>query len=334
MSENLKRAELLFNRIINNSYVPPKPRQRRPEKDFDLPKRDPVREAQQAVTQVPPEHHVLFYCWTVWHHARGKQKPEDDAPVNAVSQYMQRTHEIEFSSVAGGGRTKRIASVEQMWAALCELKRSSDLASGTELLVFKTGVHPIWEDPLNLQGGRWVFRFLRRHLGPGSPEELQESVRQARRRTTLVWERLVVRTLTGTLLQDNAASRALQEAVLGDLVGLVLSVRRDEDIVLVWNLNGLRERKGAPSRRVLCDAVLRVVRECDLILQGSDCVLTQVRGLTERVPGLLFEYRLHTDNTPFRRRHLEDGDERAERAERAERSEGPSEPSGKEAGAR
>lgn len=344
MSENLKRAESLFNRIMNQN----KPQERQPSNNYhhrsthngngslnnhrykskynnthaatvpnyDLPKRDPVKEAEAAVEALPENHHVLPYSWTIWHHSRSKNRttPEEweaPAPVQngaaAVDSYLQTTNEIEFPGLAGG-TTKCIASVEQMWVGLSLIKKTHDLPNGTELLIFKSGINPVWEDPINSKGGRWVFRFSRRSntgTGPELAKEVQESVRNVRRRTSLIWERLVLKALTGSLIPEKQYLKQLQDQLMNDIAGLVLSVRRDEDIISVWNLNlnfGKRtdDKKGPPpfqARRIICDAVLRVIRECDLITQGLDCIETLATGSTERVAGVSFEYRLHADST-------------------------------------
>ncbi|SGZ48651.1 CIC11C00000005616 [Sungouiella intermedia] len=366
MSENLKRAELLFNRIMNQNKPDTKqPSQRNSSTynsnnhyhhsngnnqgnshhrhsyklyknyshnghqtsavlpNYDLPKRDPVKEAQDAVDALLPDQHVLPYCWTIWYHLRNKNKvvtSEESAGVAdatkpaataaAVDSYLQTTNEIEFPCFGNENATvKSIASLEQMWLSMSVMKKLHDLANGSELLVFKTGVNPVWEDPVNAKGGRWVFRFNHRFNPANGPElakEVQESMRKVRRRTTLIWERLVLRTLGGSLIAEKSATKGIQ--LLNDVAGLVLSVRRDEDIISVWNSNlsfGKRlddddKKRGLTpfqARRVICDAVLRVIRECDVITQGSDCIETSTKSSTERVNGVTFEYRLHLDSS-------------------------------------
>lgn len=383
MSENLKRAELLFNRIMNqNKNTDSKPstshhrnnnssyisntnhhhsngqnlgnsnHHRQHYKQFksynnhsghsgnssvalpnyDLPKRDPVKEAQDAVEALHGDQHVLPYCWTIWYHLRTKNKTvagNEEAGNNgaagnsqnenstkpavaaAVDSYLQTTNEIEFPCYGKENQTvKSIASLEQMWLSMSVMKKLHDLSNGSELLVFKTGVNPVWEDPINAKGGRWVFRFNHRYSPASGLElakEVQESMRKVRRRTTLIWERLVLRTLGGSLIPEKSANKGTQ--LLNDIAGLVLSVRRDEDIISVWNSNlnfGKRsqddddKKRGLTpfqARRVICDAVLRIIRECDVIIQGSDCIETSTKSSTERVNGVTFEYRLHLDSS-------------------------------------
>ncbi|KAM9909309.1 hypothetical protein OXX69_005553 [Metschnikowia pulcherrima] len=387
MSENLKRAESLFNRIMNpnksqgepSSRPYHKPNQNHHQNDsdpgrsnhrhsnhsnghsngnsnghryntrsynkyqnqgtssavasFDLPKRDPVKEAKDAIAVLPENSHVLPYCWTIWHHSRTKTKvpvanedpaqngattTSDSAKAAAVDSYLQAATEIEFPCYGSPDTlVKPIASLEQMWVSMSSLKKSHELANGSELLIFKTGVNPVWEDPINSKGGRWVFRFSHRVNPNSTTLESQENIQKGRRRATLVWERLVLKTLTGSILSSR---KEHHDALLSDIVGLVLSVRRDEEIISIWNSNlnfskkkqDEEEKKGGltafHAKRVYCDAILRVVREVDAIMQGSDCVETQLGSSNERVSGVTFEYRLHSDNS-----HPYNGGERARR---------------------
>lgn len=301
----MKRAESLFNRIMNQNGAgalgspppPPKP------PAIELPKRDPAKIAHDTLARIPPSHHVLPFCWTVWFHLRTRKK--DDLGQPAVDLYLQRTEEILFPVVKGEGQGLLvvIGLVEQMWMALACLKRGHDLLIGTELLVFKAGIAPVWEDPVNTKGGRWVFRFNRRSQnGSDSPDNdasLTASQTAIRKRTNLIWERLLLRTLTGLLIPD-LVEPEVAEALLNDICGVVLLVRKDDDIISVWNLNLNFKKKDKlllfQGRRMICDAILRVIRECDLIAQGLDCIDTVDLGLNERVFGVLFEYRLHADN--------------------------------------
>lgn len=351
MSENLKRAESLFNRIMNPNKTQPEPRKHTsnyrnnnhngshqnglnnshhrhsynkynkynhaaapsPAVVADLPKRNPAQEAADAVALLSPGEHVLPYCWAIWHHLRtkrGVEKNSDEteaAKATGADSYLQKTTEIEFPQYGNpANKVKAIASLEQMWTSLATLKKLYNLAYGTELLVFKAGVNPVWEDPNNAKGGRWVFRFNHRNNSNELSDEFQETARQSRRRATLIWERLVLKTLAGSIIPDADPNKLSH--ILGDIVGLVLSVRRDEEIISVWNSNTHFGKKSDDdddkkklltpfqARRVICYTILRVIRECDMILQGSDSVETFAKASTERVSGVTFEYRLHSDS--------------------------------------
>lgn len=236
--------------------------------------------------------------------------------------FLLTTQELAFPEVytkdAFNGLQKTtisIASVEQLWEALSLLKHANELGVGLEIFVFKAGIEPIWEDKANAKGGRWIFKFLRRLYGYPADEEA------AKHRTLLVWERLVLRVLGGLFLPDD---HICNELFLNDISGLVLSVRRDEDVISVWNTNLSFDRRyqeqyfksvrktwpdadnpldNSPEpdlllfndRRLLCSLVLKVIREADEVLKGASFDVCGDLASTERVPGLSFEYRLNAE---------------------------------------
>ncbi|CUM62759.1 uncharacterized protein PRCAT00000316001 [Priceomyces carsonii] len=283
--------------------------------NVDLPRTDPIKVALEVLKSIPEEHHVLPYCWTMWHHSRLRSKKDESEETNnddsgqqatlaaPVDSYLQTTQKIDLPAINNSEEsTVNIGSIEQLWVGLSSIRRSHDLPIGTELLFFKSGINPVWEDPINAKGGRWIFRFNRRS-GNGS-NEVSESMAKVRRRTTLIWERLVVKTLSGSIFPTSNYSEEVQKQLLNDISGLVLSIRKDDDIISIWNSNLNFSKRNSDSkkltpfqaRRVICDAILRIIRECDLIGDGSDCVTTTDTGSNERVYGVSFEYRLHSDN--------------------------------------
>lgn len=333
----------------NNSNGMPNP-------NIELPKKDPVKTAEDTLKDIPADHHVLPYCWTIWHHSRAKPKQKDveeedgsgaaagspataataaaaaaaalsgtgsgtssdtDSSV-AVNSYLQTTNEIEFPKLNNTSETTtNIGSLEQMWACLSTLKKTYELPIGTELLIFKSGVNPVWEDPINTKGGRWVFRFSRRSPGNNSKDSDGESSMNVRKKSSLIWERLILKTMTGSIIPDSTYSEEIQDLLLNDISGLVLSVRKDEDIISIWNSNlnfnkkkqSANNKDGAEdsdktskkltsfqARRIICDSILRIIRECKTIARGSDSIETLDSGSNERVYGVSFEYRLHSDN--------------------------------------
>jgi len=55
---------------------------------------------------------------------------------------------------------KKVASfdtVEDFWALYNFILPPTKLAMKCEYSIFKEGIQPMWEDPRNLKGGRWVF---------------------------------------------------------------------------------------------------------------------------------------------------------------------------------
>lgn len=380
MSENLKRAESLFNRIMNQTtnndsstssfasqsststtpILEPSPTTSNttttnastsrpnilgsrkfnsssysvPTASSNIPKLDIEKLTREALASVPESHHTLPYCWTIWYHSRNKKKEqgqkvseelqeaiEEQLPEQqqqqqqqsvGVDSYLQTTNELEFIDFSTGNPIHHIASLEQLWSSFSSIKKTYTLNIGTEFLIFKTGVNPVWEDPINSKGGRWVFRFNRKIMdGYNNNDKKSNKQELFRKRTSLIWERLVLKTLTGSLIPDSNSSE-IQELLLNDICGLVLSVRKDEDIISLWNSNlnffGKKDQTkkltSFQARRIICDSILRVIRECDLINQGSDCVETIDTGSNERVFGVSFDYRIHADNEREREKSI------------------------------
>ncbi|KAJ2004441.1 hypothetical protein H4R26_002511 [Coemansia thaxteri] len=95
-------------------------------------------------------------------------------------------------------------SVESFWSVYSHLKRPDQVSTITDYHLFRAGLRPVWEDPANINGGKWMIR-LKKGLAPR------------------MWERLIMATV-GDL------------SALGDQIcGLVLSVRNTEDIISLWN---------------------------------------------------------------------------------------------------
>ncbi|KAI5949054.1 hypothetical protein KGF57_004884 [Candida theae] len=324
----------------------------------NLPKLDVAKLTEEALATVSENDHVLPYCWTVWHHLRKKKqqqqqqgsvtittedaetvasttttKDDDSTSLQSQSQsqsqeqpgvdtYLQTTNRLQFTDLNNNSTTiSHIASIEQMWTMLTSIKTSFNLNVGTEFLIFKIGVNPVWEDPLNAKGGRWIFRFSRRtqdyhhsskrNVATDGPSA-QLSVEKMRKRSALIWERIVIKILTGNFIPATHAPD-LQNVLNNDICGIVLSVRKEEDIISVWNSNlnfkkqsqqsqqssGVDAKKPLTpfqARRIICDAILRVIRECDEILLGADSIKTVDSGSNERVGGVGFEYRLHVES--------------------------------------
>ncbi|RLV93569.1 Eukaryotic translation initiation factor NCBP [Spathaspora sp. JA1] len=332
MSDNLRRAESLFNRIMNqttpetSSNTTANTAVSKPNgstnghsssngsgssEDY-LPKQDPVKLSQETLALIPESDHILPYCWTIWHHSRSRKPKETtidetgvvNGPVEVtnVDTYLQTTSELQFIDLQNN-KIKHIGSLEQLWVGLSSIKKTYELSTGTEFLVFKAGINPVWEDPINSKGGRWVFRFSRKIFGDD-----KESIGNSRKRTSLIWERLMLKTMTGSIIPDST-NEDIQQLLSNDICGIVLSIRKDEDILSIWNSNlnfqskskSLDDKKKLTTfqaRRIICDSILRIIRECDLISQGSDCIDTLDSGSNERVFGVSFEYRLHDENIP------------------------------------
>lgn len=85
---------------------------------------------------------ILNSSWTIWFMSRG--------PGVKISNYLDATKQLESFS-----------TVEEFWHIYTHLKRVDRLPFTSEFQVFRKGVKPMWEDPVNVNGGKWVIRFKR-----------------------------------------------------------------------------------------------------------------------------------------------------------------------------
>jgi translation initiation factor 4E len=172
----------------------------------------------------PAEHHddhVLSASWTVWFLYRG--------PGVKISNYLLATKQVgDFSTVEG------------FWHVYLHLRRVDKLPFTSEFQIFRQGVKPMWEDPINVQGGKWVVRFRRSLKGKKDEAAVSGQTETGvapnsikynhiRQQTAVKWEKLLLAVVGGTLCE---------EVPQDEVVGAVVSVRRDEDIISVWTRSG------------------------------------------------------------------------------------------------
>ncbi|KAL7693229.1 putative translation Initiation factor eIF-4e [Plasmopara halstedii] len=106
-------------------------------------------------------------------------------------------------SIKGIGDFK---TVQDFWQLYNHLVRPNDLPNTMDYHLFKTGIKPMWEDPANRRGGKWMVR-LRKGIA------------------SRYWEDLVL------------AIIGEQFDVGNEICGAVISVRYNEDIISLWNRN-------------------------------------------------------------------------------------------------
>ncbi|KAF8315420.1 eukaryotic translation initiation factor 4E class II [Clavulina sp. PMI_390] len=136
-------------------------------------------------SELPRSVHPLRSTWVFWYRQQRGGK---------VVNYEEGIKQIGFFS-----------SVENFWALWTHLSPPSTLQATTDYIVFHDDVkRPVWEDPYNRDGGKWIIR-----LKKGIADRL--------------WEDLVL-AVVGDQFDD-------QDRVCG----CVLSVRSQEDIMSVWH---------------------------------------------------------------------------------------------------
>ncbi|KAF8493277.1 eukaryotic translation initiation factor 4E class II [Russula emetica] len=201
---------------------PPPPPSRVPSKHFsttlsDEQKGSAVREKSPATSSsgLPTlSVHPLRSTWVFWFR-------QQRAPGNKITNYEEGIKKISA-----------FASVESFWSLWTHLHPPSALLPTTDYLLFHQDVRrPVWEDPLNLPGGKWILR-------------LRKGVADR------IWEDLVL-----ALIGDQFAGVAPpHEDEWPEICGCTISVRQSEDILSVWNRIDepkLRERIRDRIRAVL-----------------------------------------------------------------------------------
>ena len=115
--------------------------------------------------------------------------------------------------------------MESFWSLWTHLNPPSSLLPTTDYLLFHAGVRrPVWEDPLNLSGGKWIIR-----LRKGIADRL--------------WEDLVLAIIGDQFAGcevDKLDGERERDRIPGgsewpEICGATISVRQNEDIISVWN---------------------------------------------------------------------------------------------------
>ncbi|KAJ2345596.1 hypothetical protein GGH91_002482 [Coemansia sp. RSA 2671] len=164
-----------------------------------------------STTTTPPtaaapasSEHPLQYSWTYWFMHR--------APGQKIDHY-------ESSMV----KIATFATVESFWAVYSHLKRPDQVPTITDYQMFRAGVRPVWEDPANIDGGKWMIR-LKKGLA------------------SRLWEKLTM-AVVGDLFEPD------------QICGIVLSVRNSEDIISLWN----RTAADVETNMLICDVMKRAM---------------------------------------------------------------------------
>ena len=110
-------------------------------------------------------------------------------------------------------------TVEDFWTYYSHLKRPNEITENIEFLIFRNDIRGMWEDEENRSGGKWII-FLKKEFSPQ------------------YWEKTVL-SLIGELIHE-------------DVLGAVIAIREDTDILSFWT----REGRGPTT-----DATLQAIAE-------------------------------------------------------------------------
>ncbi|RWS12756.1 translation initiation factor 4F: cap-binding subunit-like protein [Dinothrombium tinctorium] len=96
------------------------------------------------------EKHPLQNDWHLWYYKPDKNK---------------QWHENQLSVTS-------FSTVEDFWALYNHIELASNLQVGSDYSVFKNGIQPMWEDPRNKKGGRWVFPLNKKNTSAKDLDEM------------------------------------------------------------------------------------------------------------------------------------------------------------------
>jgi len=109
----------------------------------------------------------------------------------------------------------KFCTVEDFWSLWNNIKPASTLQNNCNYHLFKSGVQPVWEDPTNRSGGKWVVVVKQR--GAKTIDAL--------------WQGLVL-SLIGNAFEDD-----------DDITGAVVSLRKGGDKIAIWTKTSSDEAK-------------------------------------------------------------------------------------------
>ncbi|KAL5513221.1 hypothetical protein ACEPAH_3619 [Sanghuangporus vaninii] len=199
----------------------------------------------------PETLHPLRNTWVFWFR-------QQRIPGNKVINYEE-----------GIKRISSFASIESFWMLWTHLNPPSNVQPTTDYLLFHSGVRrPVWEDPLNSQGGKWIIR-----LKKGVSDRLWEALVMA-----VIGDQFDecdptnIGALGGTSIgatdapswragvdgENTNAGSGNGSTTSGnepEICGCTISVRQHEDILTVWNKHGYDSRLNQRIR----DTIKRVL---------------------------------------------------------------------------
>eukprot|EP00731_Ephydatia_muelleri_P033569 Em0032g31a len=129
------------------------------------------KQEEQEPETVEEAKHQLQNRWTLWYFkGDGKSKNWEDNLHNVIT----------------------FDTVEDFWAVYNHVKPASQLVQGCDYMIFKEGIKPMWEDPRNKRGGRWLVSWEkkdRRDVADSLWEEAAANWKKELRRvlTRYVW---------------------------------------------------------------------------------------------------------------------------------------------------
>ncbi|KAH8375197.1 hypothetical protein KR200_005952 [Drosophila serrata] len=145
---------------------------------------------EEAIYEVQYQH-PLEHVWTLWYLENDRTKHWKDM-LNEITQ---------------------IDSVKTFWSLYNTIKTPSELKTGCDYSMFKTGIKPMWEDEANIKGGRWLLTF-----GKSSKSELDR-----------IWLDILLMMVGQTFDYSD------------EICGAVTNIRAKTNKISVWTADGSNE---------------------------------------------------------------------------------------------
>jgi translation initiation factor 4E len=100
-------------------------------------------------------------------------------------------------------------TAEEFWSIFNNIKPSCDLAVNSNYHLFKVGVEPMWEDPANKEGGKFVLTIPKKDSKGGKMDE---------------WWIYTVLAVIGETMDASG----------NEICGCVVSIRKGQDRIALW----------------------------------------------------------------------------------------------------
>ena len=154
--------------------------------------------AGQDVTTTLPGHTKLHCKWTIWYDNPRLADPDKDWKDNL--------------SCCGTFET-----IEEFWKIYNNLKPASQLPVNSNYHVFRYGVIPMWEDPTNKDGGKFVLTIPKKDSKSGRCDE---------------WWLFTVLAIIGETIDVDG----------NEVCGAVVSIRKNQDRIALWLKSNDKDR--------------------------------------------------------------------------------------------
>lgn len=73
-------------------------------------------------------------------------------------------------------KVAKFQTVEDFWALFHHIEVASNLQVGSDYNLFKDEIEPMWEDPNNRKGGRWLFTLLKSQASKAAHPKLLDDL--------------------------------------------------------------------------------------------------------------------------------------------------------------